>query len=60
MNDMNRKNSYASLLPIAVVALAAFVLYIKTAGYGFIPTWDDGEYVLNNIYIRGVTADNLR
>ncbi len=45
---------------MAVLFLAAFALYARTVNYGFISAWDDGEFVIHNAAIRGLTLANLR
>ncbi|MFQ5736910.1 MAG: glycosyltransferase family 39 protein [Thermodesulfobacteriota bacterium] len=60
MNHNPQKSPITRFLPFAVLFLVAFLIYLKTTGYAFIPIWDDREYVLNNIYIRGLNLENLR
>lgn len=43
----------------AILFAATFLLYFKTAGFEFLPSWDDAEYVLDNTRIRGLTLENL-
>ncbi len=50
---------WQNALPYLVIFCAAFALYAKTLSFEFIPSWDDSEYVINNLYIRAFTADNL-
>jgi hypothetical protein len=38
----------------------AFILYANALGHGFIFSWDDFDYVLNNKDIRGFTLTNLK
>lgn len=51
-----RKNDWPAY---AVLAAAALALYSKTFWFDFIPSWDDGEYILDNLRIRSFTADNV-
>lgn len=50
---------WQNALPYLVIFCAALALYAKTLAFEFIPSWDDSEYVINNLYIRAFTADNL-
>jgi tetratricopeptide (TPR) repeat protein len=43
-----------------ILFAATFLLYLKTAGFEFLPSWDDGEYVLENSRIYGLTLENLK
>ena len=43
-----------------ILFAATVLLYIKTAGFEFLPSWDDAEYVLENTRVHGLTAENLR
>jgi len=47
------------LLPYGVLFATAFALYFKTTGYGFLPSWDDNVYVLDNAYVRGISLQNI-
>lgn len=38
----------------------SFLLYLKTAGFDFLPSWDDGEYVLDNTRVHGLSFENLK
>lgn len=38
----------------------SFLLYLKTIGFDFLPSWDDGEYVLDNTRVHGLSIENLR
>lgn len=48
------------VLPYSALFLLALMLYWKTVDFKFIPSWDDSEYVIDNIYIRGLTFENLK
>lgn len=48
-----------NILPCLVLFSLSCLLYAKATGFGFIPSWDDAEYVIDNIYIRGFSAQNL-
>jgi len=50
---------FAGTVPYAVLFVCSALLYWKTLGFGFITTWDDDIYVLNNVLIRGLTAEHL-
>jgi hypothetical protein len=43
-----------------ILFAATVLLYIKTAGFEFLPSWDDAEYVLENTRVHGLTTENLR
>jgi len=38
----------------------SFLFYLKTIGFDFLPSWDDGEYVLDNTRVHGLSLENLR
>src|SRR5574342_815089 len=42
------------------VAVITFAVYLASLQNGFIAEWDDGEYVLNNPYIRSIGLGFLR
>jgi Tfp pilus assembly protein PilF len=42
------------------VAVVTFAVYLASLQNGFIAEWDDGEYVLNNPYIRSIGLGFLR
>lgn len=47
------------LLLFAVLALLAFLPYLPTLENDFLPTWDDGRYVLQNYRIHQLAWDNI-
>ncbi|MBI5587008.1 MAG: tetratricopeptide repeat protein [Deltaproteobacteria bacterium] len=55
-----KQNALLKLLPYAALFLFSFLLYFKSLGFDFISSWDDYEYVINNTFIRGLTAENLK
>jgi len=48
-----------SLARYGVLFLAPCLIYWKTAGFEFIPTWDDGRYILNNPVVHNISLDNI-
>ena len=52
----DEKPAVACLLLFAL----SFALYLKTIGFDFLPSWDDGEYVLDNSRVHGLSIENLR
>ncbi|HBG46701.1 MAG TPA: hypothetical protein DDW94_06880 [Deltaproteobacteria bacterium] len=46
-------------LLLILLFIAPVAVYFKSVGFDFIPSWDDSEYVVDNIYIRGFSAENL-
>lgn len=52
----DEKPAAACLLLFALT----FVLYLKTVGFDFLPSWDDGEYILDNTRVHGLSIDNLK
>lgn len=48
------------ILPYAVLLISSVVLYRKALGFDFVPSWDDGNYVLDNPYIRSLSLDNIK
>ena len=42
------------------IAVITFAVYLASLQNGFIAEWDDGEYVLNNPYIRSINLVFLR
>jgi len=43
-----------------ILFVLTFLLYLKTTGFDFLPSWDDGEYVIDNARVHGLTLENLR
>lgn len=48
------------LLSYGFLFAVAYALYFKSIWFEFIPSWDDAAYVLDNLLIRGLSADHLR
>ncbi|HAO92992.1 MAG: hypothetical protein A2X99_06960 [Deltaproteobacteria bacterium GWB2_55_19] len=47
-------------LPYIAIALAVVALYGRTVSFDFIPSWDDKEYVVENILIQSLSMGNLK
>ena len=47
------------VLAFAAVLAAALLVNLSTLGFGFLPSWDDHIYVVDNPWIRGFTRENL-
>ncbi len=47
------------LLAYAAVFAAALLVNLSTLRFGFLTSWDDPTYVLDNPWIRGFTRENL-
>lgn len=60
MGDRAENRGWQSVLPYLILFCVSFALYAKTLSFEFLPSWDDGEYVVNNLYIRAFTAENLK
>ena len=41
------------------VAVVTFAVYLASLQNDFIAEWDDGEYVLNNPYIRSIGLEGF-
>lgn len=48
------------VLPYVVLFSVSFSIYLKSIRFEFIPSWDDAAYVLDNLLIRGLSAEHLR
>ncbi len=46
-------------LALLLLFLGSLALYAKTVAFGFLPTWDDGFYVLHNSQIQDLSLENL-
>lgn len=57
---MKKFNSAKRGLPYAVIFLTVCALYGKSLGFDFIPSWDDGQYVIDNPFIRNITLGNIK
>lgn len=57
MKNFFDKKPFASCLILFGISL---ILYLKAIGFDFLPSWDDGEYVLDNPRVHGLSWDNLR
>ena len=55
-----KQTLFMRALPYAALIALSVLLYSKSLGFDFLSSWDDYEYVINNIYIRGLSAENLR
>lgn len=47
-------------LPYIAIAIAVAALYGRTLSFDFIPSWDDKEYVVENILIQSLSAGNFK
>ncbi|MBI5643270.1 MAG: glycosyltransferase family 39 protein [Deltaproteobacteria bacterium] len=47
-------------LPYLVLTLSVLFIYWQALSFDFIPSWDDKEYVLDNIHIQSLSAENLK
>ena len=47
------------VLGVAAVFAAALLINLPTLRYGFLTSWDDPTYVVDNPWIRGFTRENL-
>ncbi len=56
----SRQKTLLPYLPYIVLFAGALVLYWKTVGFDFIPSWDDKNYVLDNTYIQALSLSNLK
>lgn len=56
------KNFFDEKPYLACLILFAFsiVIYIKTIGFDFLPSWDDAEYVLDNTRVHGLSLENIK
>lgn len=57
MKNLFDKKPFASCLILFAVS---FIIYLKTTGFDFLPSWDDAEYVLDNPRVHGISLENLR
>lgn len=57
--DCAMSDRFRSIAPYAALSGAVFLLYLKSIGFGFVPTWDDGDYVTNNPDIQGLDMQHL-
>lgn len=49
-----------SMAPYLALFILAALLYMRSVGFEFIPSWDDDEYVLDNVYIFSLSLKNLK
>ncbi|MCD4678926.1 MAG: hypothetical protein K8S00_00935 [Bacteroidales bacterium] len=45
---------------IGVILLLIIIIYIPTINNDFVVSWDDGDYITNNIPIHDLTAENFK
>ncbi|MBI5640954.1 MAG: glycosyltransferase family 39 protein [Nitrospirae bacterium] len=57
---MTSRLRLAGVVPYLLLFVSACALYLKSAFFDFIPTWDDVVYVIENPYIRGFSPENLK
>src|SRR5512137_1075986 len=43
----------------ALVAAATFLVFLPSLWNGFVVTWDDGPYILENLLIRRLSGETL-
>jgi Flp pilus assembly protein TadD len=55
-----RKSDRRSYLLAGAAAIITFAVYLAALRNGFIAEWDDGDYVLNNPYIRSINLAFLK
>lgn len=51
---------YPSLIHSILLSAVILVLYFKTTGHDFLLSWDDGDYIITNVDIRGITLQHLK
>ena len=54
-----RDSPVALLLALLAVIATSFLVHARTLGFGFLTSWDDPTYVVQNPWIRGLTRENL-
>ena len=57
---VNPGSSYRRFLPYLALFILPTLLYYKTTGFEFIPSWDDADYVLNNPFIKELSVENIK
>lgn len=55
-NFFDEKPNLSCLILFAL----SLILYLKAIGFDFLPSWDDGEYVLDNPRVHGLSVGNLK
>ncbi|HLC17982.1 MAG TPA: hypothetical protein VJM57_03095, partial [Thermodesulfobacteriota bacterium] len=58
--DLKGGRSWSPVVFYAAIFVLAVLLYWKSTGFEFLGSWDDDEYVLNNVYIFSFTLSNLK
>jgi Tfp pilus assembly protein PilF len=48
------------LLPLVLLIIATFAVYIRMLGHQFLTNWDDNRYVLENLDIQGFDLERLK
>lgn len=56
---LHRSQSW-NISTILIIFSATFLVYASTLGYGFMFSWDDYDYVVNNRAIQGISFANLK
>lgn len=49
-----------SMAPYLALFILAALLYMRSVGFEFMPSWDDDAYVLDNVYIFSLSLKNLK
>lgn len=50
----------SKLIVFLLIMTAAMVVYFKTLSYGFMATWDDSVYVLDNVSAHGFSWEHIK
>jgi tetratricopeptide (TPR) repeat protein len=59
MEILKRRNTRTIILML-ILAAVSLILYGRALGHQFLINWDDRQYVLDNVYIRGITLGNIK
>lgn len=54
------KEEHSELSRYAFLFFISCALYLKSVSFQFLPTWDDGGYLLNNPVVHSLSFDNVK
>jgi hypothetical protein len=60
MMEILKRLKTRTIILILILAAVSVALYGRALGHQFLINWDDRQYVLDNIYIRGFTLENIK
>jgi hypothetical protein len=58
--EILKRRKTRTIILVLILAAVSLTLYGRALGHQFLINWDDRQYVLDNVYIRGITLGNIK